>query len=483
MEALIYASGGVVIVTILAVVYYLTHESKYAYERKFDYGYRVALQPVSGEYEKDLSLDPYATLVTANKEGLDGLDEKEETVPMPTLEELSGGAMFGTGTPLSGDLDKVDLSKLYRDDWRAQKPANVGQRFLVFGFATPEYKSDKMAIAWAPDASFNSELAPFDLHLRLVRAPGGVTVQPIDIDLKRQPEGRMELPSYVAATDEARTQGYVFALEATPTSSTAAAVTGGIFRSEWDPTGSYPKFGFVPLLMGTFLITLLAILFASPFAIATAVYLSESAPSRVREWVKPVIELLASVPTVVLGYFGLMLVAPFLQNTLAKAVGMDSGRALLTTSLMMAVLLIPTITSVAEDALRAVPQSMRDGGEALGLTLKERLRKIVLPAAKGGLTAAILLGMARAIGETMIVWILGGGAPLLPTFHGVKDTVGNLMKPVTAAPDTVAREMGNVDFQGVHYGHLFLLGLTLFVLTLVINIVGYRLGRRNAWQS
>lgn len=480
MESLVYAAGGVVVVMVLAVAYYLVHESNYAFSRKFDYGFRVALQPVSGEYEKDLSMDPNASLLTANREGVDGLDEKEETVTMPTLDQLKGTASFGTGAPLTGDLNKVNPNNIFRDDWRAMKPADQGQKFLVYGFATPEYKADKMVVAWAPDTGFDPNLAPFGLHLKLVRGPAGAP--PIDIDLKRQPSGRFEIPTYRAATDAQRTEGYVFALEATPGSSATAAVLGGVTRSEWDPTGAYPKFGFVPLLVGTFLITLLAVLIATPFALSTAVFLSETAPNRLREWVKPIVELLASVPTVVLGYFGLMLVAPIFQETLAKAVGLESGRALLTTSTIMAVLLIPTIASVAEDALRAVPESMREGGEALGLTTRERLKLVVVPAARGGLTAAILLGVARALGETMIVWILGGGVPLLPSFHGVKDSVSNLMRPVTAAPDTIAREMGNVDFHGVHYGHLFLLGLTLFAITLAINVLGYRYGRKAAWR-
>lgn len=483
MEVLIYASGGVVLVMILAVAYYLTNESKYAFDRKFDYGFRVALQPTSGEYEKDLSLDVNASLLTANREGVDGIDEKEETISMPTIDQLAGVAMFGTGAPLVSDLAKVDPLLIFRDDWRGMKPANIGDKFLVFGFATPEYKGEKMALAWAPDNSFEPDLAPYDLKLTLLKAPDGVSVEPFSIDLKSKPTGRIEVPTYIAQTDEDRTKGYVFALEAVPKSGNVAAVLGSVARSQWDPTNAYAKFGFMPLLVGSLLITLLAVLIATPFSVATAVYLSEVAPNRVREWLKPTIEILSSVPTVVLGYFGLMLLAPALQDTLAKALGMESGRALLTTSIIMAILLIPTITSVAEDALQAVPQSMRDGGEALGLTIKERLKRIILPAAKGGVIAAVLLGFARAIGETMIVWILGGGSATLPTFNGLKDTASNLMKPVRGVPDTIAIEMGNVEFEGVHYGHLFLLGLALFTITLIVNLVGYRYARRSAWRA
>jgi phosphate transport system permease protein len=482
MTSLIYASGAVVVGVILAIAYYLTHESKYAFDRKFDYGYRFALQPIKGEFE-ELDIDPNATLLTANREGMDELDEKDEGVPFPTLETLIGVAKFGTGSPQTSVLADVKPEEIFKDHWIGMKRADRASKFLLFGFATPEYKLPKMALAWSPDAAFDPNLTPFDIKLKLVRAPAGVSVDPVEIDLKKQKSGRIELPTFVAKTDEDRVKGYVFELVAAPTMSHNVAVLAGTMRSEWDGTLAYPRFGVMPLIVGTLLLTLIAVLIATPFSIGAAVYLSEVAPSRVREWLKPVIELLASVPTVVLGYFGLMLLAPFLSKTLAAAVGLESGRALFTAAVMMAVLLFPTITSFAEDALQSIPQSMRDGGEALGLTVKERLKRIILPAARGGIISAVVLGIARAIGETMIVWILSGGTPMLPSFAGPKDAVANLMKPMKGVPDAIAIEMGNVDFEGVHYGHLFLLGLILFVLTLGINAIGQVLARRVAWRS
>ncbi len=482
MTSLIYASGAVVVGMILAIGYYLTHESKYAFDRKFDYGYKFALQPTSGTFDP-IDLDPNASLLTVNREGMDEIDEKEETIPLPGIESLVGVAKFVTASPQASDLKSATPDMVFRDHWKGQKRADQGSKFLLYGFATPEYKNPTMTLAWAPDAAFDPKLTPFDIKLKMVKAPAGIKVDSQDLDLIKQPTGKIELPTYVANTDADRLNGYVFELTATPTMSQNVAVLAGTMRTEWDGTLAYPRFGMIPLILGTLLVTLIAVLIATPFSIGAAIYLSEVAPSRVREWLKPLVELLASVPTVVLGYFGLMLLAPFLAKTLAAAFGMDSGRALLTTGLMMAVLLFPTITSFAEDALQAVPQSMRDGADALGLTMREKLKKVILPAAKGGIISAVVLGIARAIGETMIVWILSGGTPLIPSFNGVGDTIANLMRPMKGIPDSIAIEMGNVDFEGVHYGHLFLIGLVLFVLTLGINVVGHRMAKKVSWRS
>ena len=478
MESLVFASGGVILAIILAVGYYLVHESKYAFDRKFDYGFRFALQPTEGEYEKDVSLDQNASIITANREGAEGVDEKEEVIPMPTLEQLAGVARFGTGTIPGGSE-----GDFYRDDWQPQQEPGESRKFRLYGFATSEYKGSEMVLAWTPDAAYQAKQTPFDLRLKLVQVPKGLVASPIDIDLKKQSQGQIKVPTYIAKADEDRTKGYIFEVTATPQKSVAGAVLAGAATTTWDPTSAYGKFGFIPLVLGTLLITCLAILLAAPFGIATAVFLSELAPARLREWLKPVIELLASVPTVVLGYFGLMLLAPNLQKTLGQALAIESGRALLTTSLIMAVLLIPTITSIAEDALKSVPNTFREGGEALGLTIHERLKQIILPAAKSGLIGALLLGFARAIGETMVVWMLSGGTPTMPSFGGLRDTLANLMRPVRGLPDTIAIEMGNVDFEGVHYGHLFLLGLSLFVITLSINLAGNKLARRASWRQ
>ena len=152
----------------------------------------------------------------------------------------------------------------------------------------------------------------------------------------------------------------------------------------------------------------------------------------------------------------------------------------MTAAIMMAVLILPTITSIAEDSLRSVPTALREGADALGMGPAECMRGVVLPAAKGGIVGAALLGMARAIGETMIVWILAGGSATLPVLSKGAQA---LVQPVRGIPDTIAVEMGNVEFAGPHYGHLFLLGLLLFLFTVVINLSGHAYVRRHRWQS
>lgn len=482
MEASVYFAGAIVVVCIGALFYYLARESTYAFNQKFTYGFRFAAQSVDPTKIEAPDVDPNASVLSAHHDATDGPDDREDPFPMPTLESLRGVASLATGTALTGDVSKVQPSHLYRDDWRASKSADKGDEYLLFAYATPEYRHRTMRLAWQPDTGSNPDLAPYDLKLRLVHAPQGVVVREIVIDLKSQPSGSIELPTFIARTDADRTNGYVFRLEVTPSSSGTAATLRNLLRNEWGPTLAHPRYGMVPLIVGTLAITGIAMLLAAPVGIYLAVYLAEVAPRRLREWLKPCVELLSSVPTVVLGYFGLMIVAPNFQQLFQRAVQVESGRALLTTAVVMAVLLVPTIATVAEDALRAVPKNLRDGAEALGLTAKETLSQVQLPAARAGLVGALLLGTARAIGETMIVWMLSGGTPGLPTFANAQDAFANLMRATRGLPDTIAIEMGNVDFEGVHYGHLFVLGLTLFCMTLAINLIGHWIARRSAWR-
>jgi phosphate transport system permease protein len=361
---------------------------------------------------------------------------------------------------------------------RAPKGAEQGERFLLLAFALPHYTGDTMQLAWEPDVSFDPAYCPYELRLRLLRAPKGVQVDPIEIDLRRQPKGRIELPVWKARSQQEWLQGYLFELEARPTTSTTWATIQQFLKADWAPTILYARFGMLPLLLATLLITMLSVALATPLGLAAAVYLSEQASPRVREWFKPILEILAAIPTVVLGYFGVMLIAPTLQQLFGEALQLSSGRGLLATALMMTVFILPTVISLSEDALRAVPNSLREGAEALGLTLAERVRLVLLPAAKSGLIAAGLLAIARVMGETMIVWILSGGTPTMPDFSSPAAALGTLVKPTRGIPDTIAIEMGNVEFESSHYGHLFLLGLTLFVLTLGINLLGFAFRKR-----
>lgn len=371
-------------------------------------------------------------------------------MPLPTLEELAGTAYCATGSPLKDRLEGVSEADIYKDDWRSDKTADKEDRFLLFGFATPEYRREEMLLAWEPDAAFDPRLTPYDLRPRIARVPEGVKLDRIEIDLKSHPRGRMLLPTYVASTDADRLNGYVFEVVAKPTAGNFLATLSSLFRNDWAPTLQYPRFGFVPLLFGTLLMSLIAVLLATPLALATAVYVSELAPARLREWTKPTIELLASMPTVVLGYFGLILFAPWLLRWFGEALNMSSGRSMLTGSLVLAIPKLPTVITIAEDAVRAVPRALRDGAEALDLTWAEAVRSVILSAAKAGILAAVLLGTARAVGETMIVWIPSGGTARMLSFGSLREAVGNLVQPTRGIPDTIAIEMGNVEFEGPH---------------------------------
>lgn len=505
MAIVVNACGAFVLFMVAALLFYLGRESQYAFKQVFPYGYRFAVTSPERSASFSLEADPYASVLTANIEGANGIDDKEETMPMPSVDQLVSddevAPVGGTGVfipidakymedPASAppnntlNLNAVDPMFLFRDEWRAAKPAETGDTFHLFAFATPELKGQEMVLVWGPDASFLPELAPYRIQLKLLRVPEGIAYDgPREWDLRQTPSGRIVLPAFIAPTDEARTQGYVFQMVATPTTSTFAATVRNAFRTDWAPTLNYARYGIVPLILSTLIITILAVLLSAPVSIGLALYMSEIAPARIKEWLKPTVELLASIPTVVLAFFGLMTVAPAIKQWIGPAIAMDSTRSMVTCALMMAILLIPTIATVAEDALANLPRHLRDGADALGLTTRESIRKVLLPAAKSGLIGAVLLGMARAFGETMLVWLLSGGTVRMPNLASPQAAVQNLGQPTKGIPDTIGIEMGNVTLESTHYGHLFLIGLILFLITLVINLTGYRLARRNAWTQ
>jgi phosphate ABC transporter permease protein PstC len=482
MESLVFLAGALIIVAILAIFYYLVHESRPAFDRKFSYGFIFALQPTQGEFEKELQFDPNASILTCHWEGDDSLDAKEEGIPLGNLESYTGVASLVTVAANGGSSSIQAADSMYRDEWKGPKNADSNHDFVLYAFATPEFKQEKMVLAWDIQEGSTPQLLPYELQLELVGQPKGSAFQFATIDLKSNPKGRVELPTFVAHSDSERLQGYKFKLTAKPTSLSFLATARSFFSTFWAPTNAHPSYGMVPLLLSTMLITLIAVLLAAPIAIASAVYLAEIAPVRLRETMKPLIEMLASVPTIVLAYFGLMLLAPVIQQTVAQPLGLDSGRCLLTAALIMGVLIIPTILTLAEDALRSVPDYMRSGGEALGLTRKETLRKVVLPAAKAGIISAVMLGVARALGETMIVWVLSGGTPKMPVASSLTEAAKSVVQPTRGIADTIGIEMGNVTFGEQHYGHLFLLGLLLFVLTLILNLTAFKYARRHVWR-
>ncbi|MBN8605953.1 MAG: phosphate ABC transporter permease subunit PstC [Caulobacterales bacterium] len=234
----------------------------------------------------------------------------------------------------------------------------------------------------------------------------------------------------------------------------------------WTPLFDNPQYGIAPLLTGTFMSTLVALAVAVPLGLLVAIYLSEFATARTRETIKPTLELLAAVPTVVYGYFALLFVTPLLQNIIP---GLPSFN-LLSAGLVMGLMIIPYIASLSEDAMRAVPRAMREGSFAMGATRLETAFRVVVPAAVSGVVGAVILGMSRAIGETMIVVVAGGQLPQVvtnPTQQGAT---------VTAFIAQVA--LGDLPFGTLEYNSIFAAGLALLLLTLLFNLVAFYLQRR-----
>ncbi|MCA9405467.1 MAG: phosphate ABC transporter permease subunit PstC [Candidatus Omnitrophica bacterium] len=228
---------------------------------------------------------------------------------------------------------------------------------------------------------------------------------------------------------------------------------------EWNPT-SYVKeqYGIVPMLVSTFMVTLGALAIAIPIGIGAAAYLSDVASPKVREIVKPVVELLAGIPSVVIGFLGIVIVGPFL----AKVFGLYNGLNALNGSILLAVMALPTIISISEDALSSVPQSYDQASLALGASKWQTVVRVKIPAALSGIIAACMLGMGRAIGETMTVLMATGCAPAMPE---------SFLGPVRTLTSTIAIELGEVAYNTTHYYALFAVGLVLFIITFIVNFI------------
>lgn len=230
------------------------------------------------------------------------------------------------------------------------------------------------------------------------------------------------------------------------------------------------RFGVLPLLAGSLLVTAIAIVIAVPLGLVTAIYLGEIAPLWLSDILKPLIEILAGIPSIVLGFVGWVALAPLVQ-----ALGASTGLTAFTGGLILAYMALPTIISIAEDAIDAVPRSYRDGALALGATRWQTIRRVVLPAARSGIVMAVMLGIGRAVGETMAVMMVTGNAAHIPRGADL------LFQPVRTMTATIAAEMGEVARDSSHYHVLFLIGVLLFVITFAINSLAARLvGRRRA---
>lgn len=244
-----------------------------------------------------------------------------------------------------------------------------------------------------------------------------------------------------------------------------------LLGARWYPIEDY--FGVLPLITGSLIVTLGAILIALPFGVGTAVFLSEISPLWLKSVLKPIIEIMAGLPSVVLGFLGIQLAAPFFRNFL----NLPTGLTAFTGAVLLGFISIPTIVSIAEDALNSVPATYRQGSLALGATRWQTIWGVTVPAARSGILTAVMLGVGRAIGETMAVMMVTGNAPVLP--HGLNA----LFLPVRTMTATIASEMGEVANGSPHYHVLFFIGVILFIISLAVNVVASSIALRSRTRA
>lgn len=228
--------------------------------------------------------------------------------------------------------------------------------------------------------------------------------------------------------------------------------------TEWFPT-AHPavQLGILPLILGTLWVSFGAILMALPFGLACAVYMAEIADPRVRNFLKPLIELLAGIPSVVYGFFGLVVIVPLIQQTFNLPV----GESALAGSILLGIMALPTIITISEDAIKTTPRSMKEASLALGANKWQTILRVIIPYSISGITTAAILGIGRAIGETMAVLMVTGNSAVIPT---------SFLQPVRTIPATIAAELGEAPFGGLHFQALFFLGCILFLISLIINL-------------
>jgi phosphate transport system permease protein len=248
------------------------------------------------------------------------------------------------------------------------------------------------------------------------------------------------------------------------------SITDFLSGTQWYPTSGNPRFGVLPLITASVAVTLLASVFAVPLSLAIAVYLAELASSRVREIVKPVIEIIASIPSVIIGFFGMVVLAPFLQ----KQFDLDTGMNLFNAALMLAFMAVPTIASISEDAISSVPVSLKEASYALGANRWQTMFHITVPAALSGIWTSIILGISRVIGETMVVLMVAGGAAVMP---------GSIFDAVRPLTSNIAAEMAEAPVGSAHYHALFAIGIILFIITFIFNLIADYLSNRYRFRD
>ena len=247
-------------------------------------------------------------------------------------------------------------------------------------------------------------------------------------------------------------------------------VSDFIFGKEWYPVSDNLRLGIFPLIIASIYITILASLIAIPISLAVAIYIAEIASGKFKEIIKALIEIIASIPSVVIGFFGMVVLAPFL----IKNFDINSGLNLLNASLLLAFTVIPIITSISEDAISSIPVSLKEASYALGANRWQTIVHIVMPASLSGIWTAIILGISRIIGETMIVLMVAGGAAIIPK---------SVFDPVRPLTSNVAAEMAEAAVGGIHYKALFAIGIILFIITFIFNITADYLSNKYKFKS
>ena len=243
-----------------------------------------------------------------------------------------------------------------------------------------------------------------------------------------------------------------------------------LLGDKWYPISSPPKFGILPLITGSLVVTLTAALISVPLGIACAIYIAEIANPKIKEFLKIIVELIAGIPSVVLGFLGLLVLAPFIRELF----NIPTGLTAFTGAVILAFMAIPTIASISEDAINTVPKDYREAALALGATKWQTICRILVPAASSGILAAALLGIGRVIGETMVVMMVCGNAAVIPK---------SIFQPVRTMTATIAAEMGETVYGSLHYEALFAIGLVLFLISFCINFLADLAIRRKGFKS
>ncbi len=271
----------------------------------------------------------------------------------------------------------------------------------------------------------------------------------------------------IAAISILTTIGILFTLiTETITFFTRVSIVEFLFTKDWNPTGSNPKYGIWALVIGTLKITVIATIVAVPIGLGAAIYLSEYASDKARRIIKPILEILAGIPTIVFGFFALTFVTPVLRTIIPA---LDSFNSV-SPGIVVGIMIVPVITSMSEDAMASVPNKIREGAYGLGSTKFEVATKVVLPAAASGVVASIVLGISRAIGETMIVSLAAGSSPTasLNLTNSIQTMTGYIVEVAT----------GDATFGSDMYYSIYAVGFTLFIFTLIMNLISYWISKR-----